>query len=100
MATYLREERGAVPACCDLFAKQARRELRLRDEPGGVHRLFGKVRMLAGDALAPAAEALADDLNQQNAAAGGDAETGFERVGERQVDLAQVDGFNLHKTRV
>ena len=68
----------------------------LGDVPRGVDHLVGEVRMLAGDALAPRGEALGFELDQQDAAAGGDAEAGFKRMRQRHVHLAQVDGFNLH----
>ena len=53
--------------------------------------------MLAGDALAPGGEAVGFDFDEQDAAAGGDAEAGLEGVGERHLDFAKVDGFDLHE---
>jgi hypothetical protein len=52
--------------------------------------------MFPGDTLAPSGQAVGLDLDQQDAARGGDAKAGLEGVCERQVDLAQVNGIDLH----
>ena len=96
MAADLLEERGAVAAGGDFGVEQARGELVLGDDPGGVDLLVGEVGMLAGDALAPGGEAVGFDLDEEDAAAGGDAKAGLKRMRERHLDFAQVDGFDLH----
>ena len=98
VAADLLEERGA---CLGrrryVGAEEARGEFVFGDEPGGVDLLVGEVGMLAGDAFAPGGEAVGFDFDEQDAAAGGDAEAGLEGVGERHLDFAKVDGFDLHE---
>ncbi len=96
VAADLFEERGAVAAGGDFGVEEAGRELVFGDEPGGVDLLVGEVGMLAGDALAPGGEAVGFELDEEDAAAGGDAEAGLEGVGERHLDFAEVDGGEVH----
>jgi len=96
MAANLAEDAWAGAAVKNFGVEQARGEFAFGDEPRSVDSLVAEVGMLAGDALAPAREPFGLDLDQQDAAAGGDSEAGLEGMRERHIDLAKVNGVNQH----
>src|SRR5258708_1365866 len=95
MAAHLAEDVGTAATAFHICIEQTGTEFVLCDQPGGVDRLLAEVRMLASDTLAPRGEALRFQLYQEDAAAGGQAEAGLERMSQGHVDLAHVDGIDI-----
>ena len=95
MAAHLAEDVGAAAAALYIRIEQAGAEFVLDHEPGGVDGLVAEVGVFAGDALAPRGEAFGFELDQKDAAAGGQAEAGLEGMSQRHVDLAHVDGIDV-----
>jgi hypothetical protein len=53
--------------------------------------------MLAGDTLSPTGEAFGFQFDEQDAAVGGHAKTGFEGLDEGNAKFAEEDCINSHK---
>ena len=86
---------GQLPPRSTFGIEQARRQFGLGDDPRGVDGLVAEVGVLAGDTLAPGGQAVGLELDQQDAAAGGQAKAGLKRMGQRHVDLAHVNGIDV-----
>jgi hypothetical protein len=67
--------------------EQARHQLGLGDDPGGIDGLVAEVGMIAGDTLAPAGQSVGVDLDQEDAARGLTSEAGLEGVQQRHLNL-------------
>src|SRR5271165_7025587 len=64
--------------------------------PCAVDVLFAVVRLLAGDALTPAVEAIAMQCDQQDTAVISAAKAGLEKMNQRDLQFAECDSFDLH----
>ncbi len=95
VAAHLLEEFGTTAAALHIGLEQPRSQFGLGDDPGGVDHLVAEVGVFAGDALAPGGQAVGFELDQQDAAAGGQAEAGLKRMSQRHIDLAQVNGIDV-----
>ncbi len=95
VAAHLPEDIRATSAAFNIRIEQTGAEFGLGHEPGRVDGLVAEVGVFAGDALAPCGEAFGLELDQKDAAAGGQAEAGLERMGQRHVDLAHVNGIDV-----
>jgi hypothetical protein len=84
----MRFPRGAASAPDKFLPHQPRCQFLLGDDPRGIHALFGKIWVLAGNTLAPGGQSIGLDLDQQNAPRCGGAKAGLKGKGERHIDLA------------
>ena len=77
-------------------AKQRRSKVASNGEPRALGPLAAVKRIFAGHAFAPAVQPVAMRGEQQDAPAGGAPKTRLKELDERQVNLAERDGVNLH----
>ncbi len=96
MAANSGEAGGTVPASIQIALQQERRQVMLDGWPRGLDPFGTVIRIFSGDALAPSADAIGLDIDQQNAAAVNAAKARFKEMNERHVKFAQRYRFDFH----
>src|SRR5271167_5175606 len=96
MLAHTRQQRWNFASRLYRPAQQGRSQVASGHVPRALDVFFAVVRILAGDALAPAFQAIGVDGSQQNPAGVGASEAGLKEMDERNLQFAQCDSFNSH----
>src|SRR5271169_4711283 len=96
MLTHLRQQRRNLVPRLQRLAQQRRTKVTPDDIPRPINVLLAVEWPFAGYAFAPTFQPIGMYSDKQNAARISAPETGLEEVDERNIELAQRDGFDLH----
>jgi hypothetical protein len=96
MAAHAAETRDHVGRLAEFVAQQGRREEVVQQVPGRAHGLVGVPGPAAGDALAPAQQAIALHRDQNGLAAQLAAKAGLEGMNVGKGDVMEVDVGDEH----
>src|SRR3954453_6665723 len=99
LADFAQQSRHLCPRR-DGLPQQRWREVANDHVPCALDVLLAVIRLLAGNALAPAFHAVTMHGNQDDAASVGAPKARLEEMDERHLQFANCDGFNLHTKKV